>query len=104
MIKVKWVLLGVLVLPVLSGLVAVTAGRAMREHLDPPEHLVRPVSEGRQAQRERLEKSEQQVIQVQPDRWGQPVSRDNPVHPVRPARQVWLETPVRPENQEHRDQ
>lgn len=82
-----WMVLKVFLgLLALSALVAVTAGKAMKAHLAPPVHLVRPGSAAQQERRERLARSEQQVIQVQPDRWGHPVSRENPVHPVRPVR------------------
>lgn len=76
--KVKWVLLGLLAFLVLAVLVGLTAGKAFKAHLDPPEHLVRPVSEAQQERRERLAQSEPKVIQVRPDRWGRRDRQETP--------------------------
>ncbi len=99
MSRVKWVAVGLLGWMVLSVLAAVMVGKAIKAHQEPLDLLdPEAVLERRAylAERERLEYLEhlgKWASRGSQDRWGQPVSKDNPVHPVRPARLVQPDPP-----------
>jgi hypothetical protein len=74
--RVRWVVLGLLVWLALSVPVGILVGKVLKASREEAE---------RQGLRALQERQEQRERQAPLDRWGQPVSKDNPVHPVRSA-------------------